>query len=182
MTVDYRKLGSAAVTVMEMTPKGKLSPNTEYEIVRMDGDAPAPIGTFTTGKRELTGAPAWKGIGKAHYYKDVPVCCICNTADPYAQIELAEKIADDKLDQYRVAIWMAGRDGKIDYKKPPVTYDDAGATLWLGHPSTCSPANFTFPKQKALKLGFKLVDLAGNASTPSEITLDTTKPIRPPAN
>lgn len=182
VTVDYRRVGSAAMTVIELMPKGKLSPNTEYEIVRSDQDAPAVVGTFTTGTRELAGAPAWKGLAKTGYFKAVPVCCMCMTSDPYAEIELAEKLDDNKATQYRLAIWMAGSDGKIDYRKSPVTYESADNTLWLGHPSTCSPANFTFPKQKALKLGIKLVDLAGNASTASEFVLDTTKPVRPKDN
>ncbi len=182
VTVDYRNLGSAATTVIELMPKAKLSPNTEYEIVRMEGDAPTVAGSFITGTREMSGAPAWKGVAKASYFKAVPVCCMCMTADPYAEIEFADKLDDKKAKQYRVAIWMAGSDGKIDYKKSPVTYDDAGGTLWLGHPSTCAPANFAFPKQKALRLGVKLVDLAGNASTASEFVLDTTKPVRPKDN
>jgi hypothetical protein len=179
ITVDYKKLGSASVTVIEMTPKGTLSPNTEYEIVRLDGETASVVGSFSTGARE---EHPGKGIAKANYYKAVPVCCMCMTSDPYAQIELKEKIDDKRATQYRVGIWIAGSDGKIDYKKPPVTYEQTGDTLWLGHPSTCSPANFLFPKSKTLKLGVKLVDLAGNASTASEFVLDTTKPVRPPDN
>jgi len=182
ITVDYRNIGSAATTVIELMPKTKLAANSEYEIVRNDLDAPQVVGSFTTGTREVTGTPAWKGIAKANYYKAVPVCCMCMTADPYAEIVFKEPLDDKKATQYRVAIWMAGADGKIDYRKSPVTYDTADSTMWLGHPSTCSPANFLFPKQKALKLGFKLVDLAGNASSAAEVTLDTTKPVRPPNN
>jgi len=106
---------------------------------------------------------------------------MCMTADPYAAIELADKIDNARMSQLRVAIWMAGADGKIDYKKSPVTYHEGSDHLWLGHPSTCSPANFAFPKTKALRVGIKLVDLAGNTSAASEFVLDTTKPVRPPA-
>lgn len=179
IVVDFKKVGSASMTVVEMTPKGKLVANTEYEIVRVDDDASAVVGSFTTGAKELTGAPTWKGVAKASYFKDVPVCCVCNTADPYAEIELADKPDEKTGKLHRVGIWLAGSDGKIDYKKPPVTYEQFDGTLWLGHPSTCSPANFLFPKSKALKVGLKLVDLAGNASTASEFVLDTTKPVRP---
>lgn len=178
--VDYKKLGSASVTVVEMVPKAKLTPSTEYEIVRLEGDVPEVVGSFTTGAKELTAAPAWKGVKSAQYLKDTAVCCVCNTSDPYAMIELA---SDDKAaTQLRIGIWMAGSDGKIDYKKPPVTYEQFGQSFSLGHPSTCSPANFLFPKTKALRLGFKLVDLAGNTSTASEYVLDTTKPKRPTEN
>lgn len=181
LTVDFRKLGAASVTVMEMLPKAKLTPNTEYEVVQLDGDVSRVVGSFTTGMREVTGTPAWKGVAKASYFKAVPVCCACMTADPYAELELADKPGKDAA-SYRVGIWMAGGDGKIDYRKPPVTYESLTATLWLGHPSTCGPANFSFPRSRRLKLGLRLVDLAGHASAPSEVELDTTRPIKPPAS
>jgi len=176
VAVDFRTVGAASVTVVELMPRVKLAVKTEYEIVQ----GAAVVGAFTTGTRQLSAVPVWGGIGKSGFYKDTAVCCICNTSNPYARLALAEKLDDRK--PYRVAIWMAGSDGKIDYKKPPVTYEQTADTLWLGHPSTCSPANFLFPKQQSLKLGVKLVDLAGNASTASEITLDLTKPERPPDN
>ncbi len=182
VAVDFRNLGSAAVEVIELMPRAKLDANTEYEIVRVEKDGTNPVGQFTTGKHELTATPVWKGIAKASYLKAVPVCCMCMTADPYAAIELKEPIDAARAAQVRVAIWMAGADGKIDYKKSPVTYHEGSAHLWLGHPSTCAPSNFTFPRSRALRFGIKLVDLAGNASAASEFVLDTTKPIRPPAN
>ena len=180
ITVDYKKVGSASMTVIEMMPKAKLTANTEYEVVRLEGDVSGVIGNFTTGAKELTAAPVWKGIKTSQYLKDTAVCCVCNTSDPYAMIELAKPDGDDKAaKQLRIGIWMAGSDGKIDYKKPPVTYEPFDQAFSLGHPSTCSPANFLFPKTKALRLGLKLVDVAGNASTASELVLDTTKPKRP---
>jgi hypothetical protein len=183
IAVDYKSMGAADMKVIEMTPRAKLDPNTEYEIVLTDKDASAPVGSFTTGTRKLKAAtPPFLGVAKANYYKDKPICCICNTADPYADIELSDTIGDKRAKEVRLAIWMAGADGKIDYKKPPVTYEYGAQRLWLGHPSTCAPANFTFPKTKNLKFGLKLVDLAGNASAPSEFVLDTTKPLKPPAN
>lgn len=175
--VDSRKLGAADQIVFELTPKAKLAPNTEYEVFA-EGEA-SPVGSFKTGTQQLATAPNWKGVASTDYFQDKAVCCDCSTSDPYAVVELQEKITDDKL--YRVAIWMAGADGKIDYKKPPTTYA-RGSTMYLGHPSTCGTANFVFPKQKALKLGFKLVDLAGNASGQSEFVIDTTKPNRSTRN
>ncbi len=178
--VDYKKVGSASMTVLEMLPKAKLLANTEYEIVRLEGDVPGVVGSFATGAKELTAAPVWKGVKTAQYLKDTAVCCVCNTSDPYAMIELANPDGDEKsARQRRIGIWMSGNDGKIDYKKPPVTYEPFDQVFSLGHPSTCSPANFLFPKTKTLTLGFKLVDLAGNTSTASEVVLDTTKPTRP---
>jgi hypothetical protein len=183
IAVDYKSMGAADVKVIEMMPRAKLDPNTEYEIVLTDKDTDAPVGSFTTGMRELKVAtPPFLGVAKANYYKDTPICCICNTADPYADIELSDTLGDKRAKEVRLAIWMSGADGKIDYKKPPVTYEHGSQRVWLGRPSTCSPANFTFPKTKKLKLGIKLVDLAGNASAPSEFVLDTTKPAKPPAN
>jgi hypothetical protein len=179
--VDYRPGGAAALAVVEMIPRAKLDPNTTYEVVMVKGQgAPQPVGSFATGKTALTGPPAFQGIAKANYYKAVPVCCMCMTDDPYAVLELRDKFPDSKVNQMRFAVWMSDAAGKIDYTKTPTTYHYGSDSLYLGHPSTCSSANFTFPKQKALKLGVKLVDLAGNASAASEVTLDTTKPVKPP--
>jgi len=144
----------------------------------VDGED-AVVGSFKTGTHQLSTMPQWKGVASTDYFQDKAVCCDCSTSDPYAVVELQDKLTDEK--QYRVAIWMGGADGKIDYKKPPTTYA-RGSTMYLGHPSTCGTANFSFPKQKALKLGFKLVDLAGNASGQSEFVIDTTKPNRSPRN
>jgi hypothetical protein len=181
VAVDYRPGGAAALAVIEMVPIAKLDSNTTYEVVMVKGQgAPTPVGSFATGKTALTGTPAFQGIAKAGYYKAVPVCCMCQTEDPYAVIELKDKIDENRAKQIRFGVWMSDAAGKIDYKKPPTTYSSARENLYLGHPSICGSANFTFPKQKALKLGVKLVDLAGNASAASEVTLDTTKPVKPP--
>jgi hypothetical protein len=181
VAVDYRPSGAAALAVVEMVPLAKLDPSTTYEVVMVKGqDPPKPVGSFATGKVELTGAPAFQGIAKASYYKAVPVCCMCMTDDPYAVIELKDKVADHRMGQIRFAVWMSDAAGKIDYKKPPTTIYRGSDSLYLGHPSTCSSANFLFPKQKALKLGIKIIDLAGNASQASEVTLDTTRPVKPP--
>lgn len=188
IAVDYKSLGSGEVKVVEMTPRSKLDPNTAYEIVRTDRQADVrgdrytdrAIGELTTGMRELAAtAPAFKGLAKTGYYRDRKVCCNCSTGDPYAVLDLAEPV-DDKKQDVRFGIWLAGADGKIDYQRPPITYTRGTRGLWLGHPSTCAPANFTFPKHKALKLGVKLFDLAGNASTPRELVLDTTRPAKHP--
>jgi hypothetical protein len=180
--VDYRTMGSGSLGVLEMMPRTKLDPRTEYEIVSVTGnDQPRVAGKFETGTRSLTGKPTFNGFSKTGYYKAVPVCCMCMTDDPYAQLTMKDESPDDKSGDFRVAVWTAGADGKIDYAKPPTTYTRAYSELWLGHPSICSPANFSFAKSKTLKLGIKLVDIAGNASAPTEVVLDTTKPVKPPA-
>jgi len=178
--VDYRTMGSGGMGVIELVPRSKLEPRTEYEIMEVAGsDPPKSVGRFETGTRVLAGRPAFAGFAKSGYYKAVPVCCMCRTADPYAELEIKDPMPEDKSGDFRVAVWIAGADGKIDYSRTPTTYTQADSSIWLGHPSICSPANFSFPKSRALKLGFKLVDVAGNASTPTEVTLDTTKPVKP---
>jgi hypothetical protein len=181
VAVDYRPTGAAGLAVVEMIPRAKLDPDTTYEVVMVKGAAaPSPVGAFATGKLPLHGVPQFKGIARASYYKAVPVCCMCMTDQPYAQIELKDSIDDDQRANFRLGVWMADANGKIDYTRAPDTWQSGSTHLFLGNPSTCSPANFAFPLRKALKLGIKLVDLAGNASAPSEVTLDTTKPVKPP--
>lgn len=181
VAVDYRPTGAAGLAVIEMLPRAKLDPGTTYEVVMVKGqDAPRPVGSFATGKSAHTGAPQFAGVAKAGYFKAVPVCCMCMTDQPYALIELKEQFDEARSTTIRIGVWLADDKGRIDYTKPPTTYLRASDHLYLGNPSTCSPPNFTFPVRKATKLGIKLVDLAGNASGAAEVTLDTTKPVKPP--
>jgi len=177
--VDYRSMGAADIGVVEMIPRARLDADTTYEVAVVRGtDPPSAVGEFTTGRRTLTKAPVARKLLKAGYFKAVPVCCMCQTGDPYAEIEFEEASSREPKTS-RVAVWIAGADGKIDYTKPPVTIETIESNLWLGHPSSCSPADFVFPRRKALRLGFKFVDLAGHASPAQDIVLDTTRPKRP---
>jgi hypothetical protein len=81
-------------------------------------------------------------------------------------------------------VWLPDKSGKLDFTKPPALYYGGSAfgraaleELSLGHPSTCSAANFTFPAgAKSLKIGVAAIDLAGNQSTPSVVSLDLSFP------
>jgi hypothetical protein len=182
VAVDYRRSGSGAYGVVELLPRSKLAVDTEYKVMMVEGGgAPEAIGTFTTGKRTLSAAPEFTGFSKTGYFKDTVRCCMCRTGEPYIQLTLKDPPDDAKSSQLRFAIWAAGADGKLDYSKPPLTYQAAWNFVTLGHPSICGSANFSIPKQKSLRLGIKLVDLAGNASKPTEVTVDLTKPIDPEA-
>lgn len=184
VAVAYRSAGSADVGVVELVPRHALRPNTSYEVIAAHDAALDVVGTFTTGGARATTAPAWKGVVKAGYFRAVPRCCLCMTRDPYLELRLTaddhQPLARSLAAIPRYAIWVADRNGKLDYSRPPVTYL-AGGTAWLslGHPSTCSPDNFTIPHRKALKLGIRPVDLAGNLGAPSELVLDTVHAKRP---
>lgn len=184
VAVDYRTAGSADVGVVEMIPRAPLKPGTAYAVIEARaGGGVDEVGGFVTGDARATRAPAWNGVVNGGYFQDKPVCCMCMTDDPYILLELSADPhgpADRKLDAVaRYAVWVADASGKLDYKRRPVTYLPGGsARLWLGHPSTCAPDDFKIPRRKALRLGIRPVDLAGNLGTASEIVLDTLHPRR----
>ncbi len=156
--------------MVELMPKAVLQPQTRYEVVlAAEGRKEAVVGEFSTGTDEDHSPPKWDGTAKAAYFPGAKVCCNCSTGDPYAVIKM-ERPAGEAASY---AIWQTNEAGKIDAAKAPLLYlRDWSGTLSLGHQSTCSAKNLRFPeKGGALHLGVAAVDLAGNRSTVSEVTI-----------
>jgi hypothetical protein len=174
VTVTYKTSGVSAVSVVELVPSAPLKSAVVYEVVSSKQGTLEVVGEFTTGSHTLAKPPAWSGVKKSGFYKGERMCCTCVSGDAYAEIEVGDP--GPAWAERRFAIWVAGKDGKVDYTKPPVTYQPGEPTIILGHPSTCGAEDFTFPKTKALRLGLKVIDLAGNVGPASELVLDTTKP------
>jgi hypothetical protein len=175
---ERKRLGSASVDVLEFVPKAQLTAKTTYEVVATYKDKTEEVvGKLTTGDAKATKVPAWKGVVSSKTVKEKVACCMCQTGEMFAQVEVGDgsKDADDSLEHY--AVWIAGADGKVDYARSPSTIVNGSFdTLWLGHASTCGSANFRMPASGKLKLGLKKIDVAGNTSAASEITLDLDHP------
>ena len=60
VATDYKRTGSGDVGVVEIIPRHKLAKNTKYEVVMFKGGGmPSVAGSFTTGKRSVTGTPGF---------------------------------------------------------------------------------------------------------------------------
>lgn len=143
-----------------------LDPSTNYEL--LSGDR--ILGVFTTGTLADSAPPSWPGITKAFPpakpSKGVQVECAVSTL----RLEGAAAASDDLTSRgdIRYALWL----GKsIDYTAPPQTWTTipndwrSEKTFTLVYPMD------DLPKERPLLIGVKAIDLAGNATPASELTL-----------
>ncbi len=184
VAADTRATTAGDTSWVELAPKQALTAKTRYEVVLASaGGKVAVVAEFTTGAAADTTKPTWKGISKAVWVQEARVGGTCATGDAYAMLTVSGA-ADDvaAAADLRYAVWTAGADGKIDTSVAPQAWARTwGDAVLLGHPSECRAANFTFAfavGAKQLKLAVAVVDGAGNASEPVEVTVDLTKPLK----
>jgi hypothetical protein len=177
---------------VELTPAGRLDAGTRYEVV-MSGPASrladAIVGTFVTGDADDTTPPVWAGAKRVfptHLLGASPP----GTIRIYAECEGpglgidAPPATDDgaTADELRYEVWYSDARGKLDYAAAPAAVI-AGAWDELpgGAPSVFRleiggaeegisdmPPRAFFKRRARARVGVRAVDLAGNASAPSE--------------
>jgi hypothetical protein len=175
VAVDRRAWTSGAVRTVLFTPKQALAAKTTYE-VRSDGGKTI-VGTFTTGSARDDTPPTWKGIVKAEALMRRAVCCTCGTGEAYARIDVEggeTGVRDDHTpaDSIAFAIWPAK--GKLDAASLLAIVPAWHGGLALGHPSICSPNNFTLAGKLAVRIA--PIDLAGNVGDPADVNVDLANP------
>jgi hypothetical protein len=179
IAVTRRLLVSARQRIVELVPEAPLQPHTLHDVVLDAGGRRETLGQFQTGASLDRAPPQWEGILLISYQEnETPNSC--ETRKPYIKLARGEaQDPDSPLSTLAYALWAADAAGRIDYRRPPLLYEfSASRILYLGQPGQCSLDNFTLPlKARSLRLGVRLVDPAGNASTPSEITVDLTRPL-----
>lgn len=147
-----------------------LEPDTSYEL---RDDADRVVGVFTTGSLADTAPPTWPGVTKAVTPKPP-----AKSADEGGPLECSaptlrlegEMAATDDLTartDIRYALWLGET---LDYDQPPVTWTTVPDN-WREATSFTLTYGLELPKERPLKLGVRAIDLAGNASPPSELTL-----------
>lgn len=161
---------------VELIPTRLLVAHTRYEVWLQDDSTTHRsriVAIFTTGDAVDRQAPTWSGITRAFRHHDLGEC----ERDEIAI--LAPPASDDQTpaSQIRYGIWIGRGQGRIDYDAPPLTYaesspivqragvDRAEVGLSLGSEAVVRPG------ERFLKIGLRALDLAGNASTPSETTV-----------
>jgi hypothetical protein len=182
--VDRVAVTAAGLRVIILRPRTPLSPRTKYQVTLAapGGGKAAVVREFETGADVDTTAPTWPGVAKTRYVHDKAVCCNCSTGLPWigATVAGADQVKDDKTPNAAIwyGVWSA--DGTFDAKSPPLTIAQAwGDTVYLGHKSMCSPANLDVAGTGPLRVRIAPIDLAGNAGTPAEVTIDRA-PAMPP--
>jgi hypothetical protein len=147
------------------------------------------VGAFTAGETSDTTPPAWSGVASGSLvtrwrggmingvFQLAPEC-----GDDLVSLTAATSAHDDatKDEQLVYAIWAEPPTKLIDYTTPPrsfVAFDasmmmqGARGPMHLGFGNTEYMNDLDLPKARPLRVGVRVLDLAGNATPPSELTL-----------
>lgn len=185
--VTESMLGAIATVVMK--PRAPLAPRTRYEVVRSDKSGKVPLlvfGTFTTGDTTDDKAPAWSGIASHRVGSTGPtknkgvvtiaVECAANALDVVGAVATDESAPASAL---RYAVWIVDEGRAIDYASTPLAILEGrvepkrggGAEVAVTVPLD-RDGRLALPNgKKTAKVGMRAIDLAGNASASSEITV-----------
>lgn len=187
-----RELRSAAIATVELLPAAPLRARTRYEVWYVESHGatrPRVVGTFVTGTATDLTAPTWSGITKAARNVPVqvpgqralvvPLECGSDGVDVEVRAP-ADDLTPDA--QMRFVMWIEDANAKIDYARAPLLYEAAYPIASLN--KTAPPkleinlgtvethANWAIPKAvRAVKIGVKAIDLAGNVSAVSEVVV-----------
>ena len=196
--IALRESTSGEVATVVIIPAGPLAPNERFEVVYVEQDAkeaPRILATFTTGDRIDDKPPIWAGVTSHSkvgawphatpprpQQRAKPGVIVLDALDcggPGLAFKglLAATDDDTRAEDLRYAVWMGDPDAPIDYTAPPLAYESgtlepqrsSGMALVVLFGGRLSPNGFSFPAGKrTVKVGLRAIDLAGNASAPSE--------------
>jgi hypothetical protein len=184
VATEQRVIGTEQERMLEIWPVAPLAPNAFYVVARRGepADATSPAGSptlhedFKTSDHTDTTPPTWSGASAARYLANGVTGdrSSCNVPAPVIEIDAAEPKDDDTPAAAIVlGVWVAGPTGAIDYAAAPAVIAHLRAGhAYLGRRYYCGESNFP-AKKAAVRLGLRALDLAGNASAPSEVTVDT---------
>lgn len=160
------------VKVVELRPKRLLLPGKKYAVnmVRKLRRPPHQVGEVTTGTGEDRTAPTGAKVKEAfvHAMKGCNSCC---SEGVLGEVRV-EGVADFGMPVATIAweIWLGPEKGE-----PYGWMFEPGVIQFGLHPMSCGPALLPRPKKK-ITVTARPVDLAGNAGSPIEATLDFTAP------
>lgn len=175
---------SGLTAFLELTPDAPLDPNRWYEVWRVDRNHRTPalvLGRFATGSRTDAGAPDWQGILKASMYKAPPpgrIRLVDECGEPRLSLSFAAPTdAVTPAHALLAAIWITSPRQAIDYTTPPLVYerlvvDGSMAYVSAGNADHGEDDDLPIIDGKSpFRVGVRIVNLAGHASSPSEIVL-----------
>lgn len=186
---------TARVERVELTVGSPLMPRTAYEVWSSRREL---LGSFKTGPIADTTPPQWIGIKSARAWSAPPPKMMNGqkviSLDPECGAALlsleTDALATDDLtspDAIRYAVWAepAKTRSKIDYETPPrgwvvvsktqprlAAAPGTSPTYTLAYGNSEDDVNdIELPTGRPLVIGVRAIDLAGNASAPSERTV-----------
>jgi hypothetical protein len=183
VATEQRVIGTEQLRTLEIWPVAPLAPNAFYVVARRGepAEAKSPAGSpslradFKTTDQIDTTPPSWAGASAARYLAQGVAGdrSSCAVHEPVIEIDAAEPKDDDTpATAIVLGVWLAGPTGAFDYAAAPAVIARIGSGhAYLGRTSYCSESDFP-ARKAALKLGLRALDLAGNASAPSEVIVD----------
>ncbi len=170
-------LGQWRMSVLR--PQNPLLPKQKYDVyIQAQGGLSSLIGTFTTSSQVETTSQTKAGIQNARFLWERSTSGLCRPPGPYAVLDL--KGAPSAPSSF-FGVWMAGAEGKIDYKRAPhLVLQPKKGRLFLGQTSPCDDNNFIFPEgQSKITLGVRVGNLSGKWGTPQQVSFAKTATLEP---
>lgn len=182
--------------VVEVVPTQALEPRAGYEVWMVDLTKRVRehlLGTFRAGAHNDLSPPRWNGLTKGSY--DPPrdsrgaqlrVHLDAWSVETTPIVLHGDPASDDGGEEHvRYAIWAVPEGQRIDYTKPPITFEAAmyaqkektrlrtDVLLFLGGSGSCdSGPTYAIPTDPSvLRIGVRAVDRAGNMSPVSEVSV-----------
>ncbi|HEV8323487.1 MAG TPA: hypothetical protein VG389_17860 [Myxococcota bacterium] len=179
---DERFFGAGATLIVELTPRRPLAKAARYEVVLALPGSPAQSVGFVSTSALTDRAPPLPPRtldGKVYALPYVPGRC-WPPARPFAVLHVDESIDDvTPPGALLYAVWTSAGGAPIDYRTEPLSYVRAEAgSLVLGADNLCTPSRLELPAVDTLRVGLRVVDLAGNMAAPREVVLDLSHPSR----
>ncbi len=193
--IEVVKSQTARQTAFEIVPKQNLEARRRYELWLLDSGEVYPtrlLGTFRTGTAADQQAPKWSGLTHSSWQPPKPVApghprrVVLAWGSPGIPLFGAPAHDGPKPAWIRYAVWTADPGQKVDYESPPTTYVEeypaplppengppqTGPLLEIGGSDGCWDSPFVIPKdKKTILVGMRALDIAGNRSAPSELTI-----------
>jgi hypothetical protein len=193
VTFTERDTVRSAYAEAELTPNAPLAPDTRYELWLEAPERARVLGTFVTGRITDTTSPVWSGVTSAGFSdqaadaaKAHPGRLQIHECDAGRELWFRFRAATDDVtppNAVRYGIWIAAAGSSPDYQQPALAYLDPGylqadatglpsVTVSLGG-GLCQDFDLgALDLVGRRKVGVRAVDVSGNASAPSEVTVD----------
>lgn len=159
-----------------LQPKGSLQPNAKYEVRLRVGAWVAPIGQFTT-QGTAANKPSTSAHAKARLVWSPPTHERCRVDQPFVHLRLA---ASSIKSAPLVGIWQGGKDGTINYNRPPHLLFSAQKDIFLGRKNQCAENNLALSQAEGTSsFGVRLGSFAGQWGPPQTVFFNKSHPIEP---
>jgi len=202
LVANVTSFGMEQERIVELVPRELLARHRRFEIMLSASNGPPrSIGTFNVGAEIDARAPVWKGLTRAEILgrrpqssgKDAGGVIVESSASRDRPWLIAEAPAatdgattgSTPAAAMAYGLWVASTPGAtIDYTRPPVSYVSRRKGVILAGRDAAYPENdlcdlplLPLPSgQTTLRVGIRAVDWAGNASPPSEVTVNVDTP------